>query len=219
MAWYHESKGLSDWSTSMHERIVRSNGAEPNAGRRLHVWTRLAGIGPTGMTAIASTWYYYTPEEERSWWSGLWAERVVATQNCGIRLTGPLCCMGRLSVAFDRHTHLLDQEGIQSASTLTVNATRCGGSVLHMRTLWLNSNSRGKSSPRRAVSALRIRPSLGRKWQVIDAEIVFPSGRSSCPVTTHLRLMTFWHQFARSRRMYCCLFNGETQVAQQSMTR
>ncbi|KAF8495038.1 S-adenosyl-L-methionine-dependent methyltransferase, partial [Gautieria morchelliformis] len=59
-------------------RVVRSNGAEPNAGRRLHVWARLAGIDPIGITATASTWCYRTPEE-RAWWSGLWAERIVAT--------------------------------------------------------------------------------------------------------------------------------------------
>ncbi|KAF8509334.1 hypothetical protein JB92DRAFT_2947214, partial [Gautieria morchelliformis] len=77
MAWYPESKGLSDWS-ALHERVVRSDGVEPTAGCWLHVWARLAGIDTTGITTTASTWCYHTPEE-RSWWSGLCAERTVAT--------------------------------------------------------------------------------------------------------------------------------------------
>ena len=77
MTWYPESKGMSDWAM-LHQRVVRSNGAEPNAGRRLHAWAREAGLDPARITATAGTWCYHT-EQERAWWSGLWAERTVAT--------------------------------------------------------------------------------------------------------------------------------------------
>ena len=77
MSWYPETKGMSDWA-DLHQRVARSNGAEPNAGRRLHVWARKAGIDPTCITATAGTWCYHT-REERAWWSGLWAERTLAS--------------------------------------------------------------------------------------------------------------------------------------------
>jgi ubiquinone/menaquinone biosynthesis C-methylase UbiE len=77
MTWFPESKGMSDWA-ALHQRVARSNGAEPNAGRRLHTWARHAGIDPAGITTTASTWCYHTLEE-RAWWSDLWAERTLAT--------------------------------------------------------------------------------------------------------------------------------------------
>ena len=77
MTWYPETDGMSSWM-DMYQRVTRSNGGEPNAGRRLHVWARQAGIDPMRTITTAGTWCYHTPEE-RAWWSGVWADRTLAS--------------------------------------------------------------------------------------------------------------------------------------------
>ncbi|MEU5643415.1 class I SAM-dependent methyltransferase [Streptomyces milbemycinicus] len=75
MTWYPAAPGLDDW-LALYQRVARANGGEPDAGRRLLSWARQAGF--TDITATAGTWCYATAEE-RAWWSGLWADRTVAS--------------------------------------------------------------------------------------------------------------------------------------------
>ncbi|HCA85295.1 MAG TPA: SAM-dependent methyltransferase [Streptomyces sp.] len=75
MAWYPELPALDDW-LALYRRVARAGGGEPDAGRRLSAWARRAGL--TGVTPSASVWCYATPDE-RAWWSGLWADRTVAS--------------------------------------------------------------------------------------------------------------------------------------------
>ncbi|MEV7995514.1 class I SAM-dependent methyltransferase [Streptomyces sp. NPDC086077] len=75
MTWYPASPGLDDW-LDLYRRVARANGGEPDAGRRLRAWALRAGL--TDITATSSTWTYATPDE-RAWWSGLWADRTVAS--------------------------------------------------------------------------------------------------------------------------------------------
>jgi ubiquinone/menaquinone biosynthesis C-methylase UbiE len=72
--WYPEG-GLKEWN-ELYLRVARSNGGEPNAGRRLHVWARQAGFDRADITCSTGTWCYSTPEE-LAWWSELWADRTV----------------------------------------------------------------------------------------------------------------------------------------------
>jgi ubiquinone/menaquinone biosynthesis C-methylase UbiE len=72
MTWYPSNDGLDEW-LRLYRDVARSNGAEPDAGRRLHAWARAAGF--TDVTASATVWCYAT-EDERAWWGGLWAERI-----------------------------------------------------------------------------------------------------------------------------------------------
>lgn len=58
----------------VYQRVARSNDAEPDAGRRLLSWSHAAGFAD--VTASTSTWCFATPED-RAWWGGLWADRVV----------------------------------------------------------------------------------------------------------------------------------------------
>ncbi len=74
-AWHPEPPVLDDWR-ELYRRVARANGGEPDAGRRLLSWARRAGF--TDITASASTWCFATPAE-REWWSGLWADRTVAS--------------------------------------------------------------------------------------------------------------------------------------------
>ncbi|GHI29742.1 hypothetical protein Sdagh_14720 [Streptomyces daghestanicus] len=56
--------------------MARASGGEPDAGRRLKAWA-LAAASPD-ISATSSTWTF-TTAEERAWWSGLWADRTVAS--------------------------------------------------------------------------------------------------------------------------------------------
>ena len=58
---------------ALYLAVTRHNGADAAAGRHLPAWARAAGL--TGVTYTTSTWTFTTPEE-RTWWSGTWAERV-----------------------------------------------------------------------------------------------------------------------------------------------
>jgi SAM-dependent methyltransferase len=72
MTWYPELPALERWRT-IYLAVARHNRGEPDAGRRLLSWARVAGLDP--LKTSASTWCFSTPEE-RKWWGGLWADRV-----------------------------------------------------------------------------------------------------------------------------------------------
>ncbi|GGS95261.1 hypothetical protein GCM10010259_23590 [Streptomyces daghestanicus] len=75
MTWYPASAGLDAW-LELYRRVARASGGEPDAGRRLKAWALAAGF--TDISATSSTWTF-TTAEERAWWSGLWADRTVAS--------------------------------------------------------------------------------------------------------------------------------------------
>ncbi|MFD9023581.1 class I SAM-dependent methyltransferase [Streptomyces parvulus] len=75
MTWYPASPGMDDW-LDLYRRVARANGGEPDAGRRLKAWALRAGF--TDVTATSATWTFAT-EDERAWWSGLWADRTLAS--------------------------------------------------------------------------------------------------------------------------------------------
>lgn len=72
MTWFPLIPGLDGW-LDLYRRVARANGGEPDAGRRLLSWAQEAGL--TELRPSASTWCYAT-EEERRWWSELWADRT-----------------------------------------------------------------------------------------------------------------------------------------------
>jgi ubiquinone/menaquinone biosynthesis C-methylase UbiE len=76
MTWYPAIPALDRWQALYHE-VTRRNGAEADAGRRLSSWANAAGF--TDVRCSASAWCFATPIE-REWWSGVWAERVVASR-------------------------------------------------------------------------------------------------------------------------------------------
>lgn len=84
MTWYPRTPGLDGW-LDLYRRVARGAGGEPDAGRRLLSWARAAGF--TDVTASAGTWCYATPED-RAWWSGLWAERTVASSYAALAVAG-----------------------------------------------------------------------------------------------------------------------------------
>jgi SAM-dependent methyltransferase len=75
MVWFPTSPGLDRWH-QVFTGIARSNGGEPDAGRRLRAWTREAGLDH--VEASSSTWCYASPEET-AWWGESQAARVTAS--------------------------------------------------------------------------------------------------------------------------------------------
>ena len=73
MTWYPDSPGISQW-LDMYRAVARGNRAEPDGGRRLLHWAHEAGF--SDVTPSASAWCYASPDE-RVWWGGLWADRVM----------------------------------------------------------------------------------------------------------------------------------------------
>ena len=71
--WFPQLPELSEW-LELYERVARGNGGEPDAGRRLLSWGRAAGF--TELTATSSTWCF-ADQQDRDWWGGMWAERVL----------------------------------------------------------------------------------------------------------------------------------------------
>ncbi len=75
MTWYPSDQRLARW-LAIYRAVAHGNGAEPDAGRRLLAWANAAGAGE--VTASASVWCYATPDE-RAWWGGMWADRILTS--------------------------------------------------------------------------------------------------------------------------------------------
>jgi ubiquinone/menaquinone biosynthesis C-methylase UbiE len=73
--WWPDLPGLTEW-LALYHAVARSNGAEPDAGRRLVSWTRAAGF--TDVTASAAVWCFAS-DADRAWWSRSWVGRVTSS--------------------------------------------------------------------------------------------------------------------------------------------
>lgn len=71
--WFPAIPELDEW-LALYRSVARSNGGEPDAGRRLLSWAHAAGFEE--VTATSSTWCFATPDD-RAWWGGMWAERIL----------------------------------------------------------------------------------------------------------------------------------------------
>ncbi|NEC89830.1 methyltransferase domain-containing protein [Streptomyces sp. SID12501] len=92
MAWYPASEGMDDW-LDLYRRVARANGGEPDAGRRLKSWALRAGL--TDITATSSTWTF-ADSDELAWWSGLWADRTLASAYADRATEGGLATLDQL---------------------------------------------------------------------------------------------------------------------------
>jgi len=72
MFWFPESPGMDRWR-AVHTVAAWSNGAQPDAARRLRSWARAAGF--ENAIISSSTWTYATAEAT-SWWGNSQAARV-----------------------------------------------------------------------------------------------------------------------------------------------
>jgi SAM-dependent methyltransferase len=106
-AWFPAVPELDEW-LALYRRVARSNGGEPDAGRRLLSWAYAAGF--TDVTPSADTWLYATPDD-RAFWGGMWADRVVegafAEQSVASGEATP-ADLARMSAAWRRWTDVDD---------------------------------------------------------------------------------------------------------------
>lgn len=72
VTWYPQLPGLAIWMT-VYREVHYWNGGDPDAGRALKAWARLAGF--ESVTASASIWCFAS-DAEREWWGLSWAERA-----------------------------------------------------------------------------------------------------------------------------------------------
>jgi SAM-dependent methyltransferase len=75
MSWFPADPALARW-LDMYCAVAEANGGEPDAGSHLRSWAVEAGFGE--VRSSASAWCYAS-DDERSWWGGLWADRVSTT--------------------------------------------------------------------------------------------------------------------------------------------
>ncbi len=71
--WFPRLPGLDVW-IDLYDRVHRSNGGEPDAGRELKAWALDAGF--EDVATSASIWNF-SNEADRQWWGGMWEERVL----------------------------------------------------------------------------------------------------------------------------------------------
>lgn len=71
--WYPASTGLDHW-LELVRAIYRSNGTEPDAGRRIKSWAMDAGF--SDVVSTASVWAFNS-EVDREWWGSMWEERIL----------------------------------------------------------------------------------------------------------------------------------------------
>lgn len=77
--WFPQSAGLDQW-LDLYERVHRSNGGEPDAGRRLKAWALEAGFAD--VAATASIWNF-SAAIDREWWGSMWESRVLQSAFAG----------------------------------------------------------------------------------------------------------------------------------------
>lgn len=70
---FPQSAGLDQWM-SLYQAVHRSNGGEPDAGRRLKAWAREAGFSE--IASSASIWNFAS-DADRAWWGSMWEARVL----------------------------------------------------------------------------------------------------------------------------------------------
>jgi ubiquinone/menaquinone biosynthesis C-methylase UbiE len=78
-AWAPTDPILDRWMELYHQ-VTRTNRAEADAGRYLPGWFRAAGL--TRLEVTSSTWTF-ADVDDRAWWGGLWADRVVGSAFAG----------------------------------------------------------------------------------------------------------------------------------------
>lgn len=75
MSWFPTTPALDRW-LEVYCAVAEANGGEPDAGSHLLSWALSAGFSEVEPSATA---WCYASGEERTWWGGLWADRITTT--------------------------------------------------------------------------------------------------------------------------------------------
>lgn len=107
--WAPSSPLLSRWNELYHA-IARRNGGEPDAGRFLPKWFREAGFREV---AVSSSTWTFADAQSRSWWGGLWADRVLQSDFARQAMDHGLSDRGELEAIADAWRQwAADEDGI-----------------------------------------------------------------------------------------------------------
>ena len=93
-SWFPESAGIQSFQ-DLYMRVARSNGGDPTAGRKLHVWASEAGFDWKHIKSSASIWCFST-FEEREYWGGMWASRLLHSDLVQQAISGGHAAQGDL---------------------------------------------------------------------------------------------------------------------------
>jgi SAM-dependent methyltransferase len=104
--WFPRLPELDLWMR-LYQRIARANGGDPDAGRRLLSMARQAGF--TDIVSTASVWCFSTPED-RQWWGGMWAERILHSDLAGQLLAREFATSSELRQVSDAWRRWADDE-------------------------------------------------------------------------------------------------------------
>lgn len=120
-AWSPRDPLLDRWMALYHA-IAQRNGGEADAGRHLKGWVRAAGF--VDPVVSSSNWTYETPDE-RAWWGGLWAERVLASDFARHALEHGLADQSELTAISNAWRHWSDEaDGVFVVVSVEVLARR-----------------------------------------------------------------------------------------------
>lgn len=100
------SPGLEKWA-ALYQKVHRSNGGEPDAGRRLKEWAREAGF--ESVQSSAAIWCFAS-DEDREWWGGMWQARVLESAFAGDALGKGLATEAELHEISDAWRAWADDE-------------------------------------------------------------------------------------------------------------
>jgi len=104
--WYPVIADLDAW-LALYEQVHRSNGGEPDAGRRLKAWAREAGF--TEVATTASVWNF-SDAIDREWWGSMWEARVLQSAFAGDAVSKGLATPQQLEAISRAWRHWADSE-------------------------------------------------------------------------------------------------------------
>lgn len=90
--WYPENPRLDRWM-ELYQTAARSNGGEPDAGRRLLAWANEAGFSE--VSPSADSWLFATPPD-RDYWGSMWERRILESALTDQLLAQDLSTRGEL---------------------------------------------------------------------------------------------------------------------------
>lgn len=104
--WYPRLPELDLWMT-LYQKAARANGGDPDIGRRLMSLARQAGF--IRIVSTASVWCFSTAED-RQWWGGMWAERILHSDMAHQVLAGEMATPQELQGISDAWRRWADDE-------------------------------------------------------------------------------------------------------------
>ncbi|KAL4887759.1 S-adenosyl-L-methionine-dependent methyltransferase [Aspergillus ambiguus] len=106
--WYPESQGIHDYH-KLSACVSKDKGGHPHPGSHIHLWARDAGFELRNIRRTTGSWCFSTPEE-REYWGGSIAERVVSSGFAKILVEEGYCTADDLHELEQAWRHFINEE-------------------------------------------------------------------------------------------------------------